>query len=566
MPPDDFEELGHRVVRAAYPDARHTGNPDSGADTLLPRFGDRGWDRAWQARRYRRAISWTKCEEALDKAVETYRISHYTFVFAGNLTNTQTTTFDRRLKSRHPGVAVDYWDLSELLARLDETPGGRRAARYFFGPSRDEQDQAWREAVALSGELNTGDDVLGRLRKLGSWLERRDDVFAYETRTWEVGQPQPATTDGTVMSKLEIDERVGSRVDARVRDPGAGEPPMPTVRVDFTPDEAGRRAFEALARSEKDNTPARLTEGFTVTFERLPDLWLDEVGVAQIPSELRLDPVLPDIPPIRAVLKAHCDRNPEVLEFEMHRVLLEGWRTAWRGHFGGLHVTFAVRPTPEGGGQGHLQFRYELRHGASAREELGAVRMVRALERSAAVSISRREHPEAAVTFDLPSQEEHEGIRALAAILESLILIEDFTTERIALPATIASDEAGLIVGIAQRIGSGAWPGLLVGDVVVPATETMVAALRQRGVSFRIHEELGVDLFGRRLWLGVLEYELRSFRVVRKGAPDGHVLLRPRTESARRVTGRLLRGNLRSLPVPDGWTASPAELRHQTGG
>ena len=98
-------------------------SPESAHREAVTREGG-GWSRAWQARRYGTGEThWRSCERAVDDAVAAYGVEWYTFAFPRNLSDSQTITF-RRARSGAPGVRVDYWDLSELLAQLDEESRG----------------------------------------------------------------------------------------------------------------------------------------------------------------------------------------------------------------------------------------------------------------------------------------------------------------------------------------------------------------------------------------------------------------------------------------------------------
>jgi hypothetical protein len=481
-----------------------------GRDTLLPRAGALGWTRAWQARRYSTGtVAWKRCEEALDVAVAAYAIEHYTFVFAHDLSHTGVKAFDKRLTTRHHGVTVDYWGVSELLARLDETREGRRVARSFFGPPQDEIDQQWREAVALGGELRNANDVLGRLRAMGSWLERRD-AYAYETHTWETDQPAWRITPGTVMSQRDVDENGTRRIDARLRDAGRDDIRPPEIRIDFTPDEAGQRAMQALARADASQSSARLTEGFTVTFEHLPELWADDEGVVQTPDELHLDPIQPPRKPRRFVLKIQTGEAPVVLDAAFEPCDLDDWRTAWRGQVGGLQITFAVRQPSAERAEGYLHFAYKLLDGASARTEHEAVNALLALQRPGTVTVADPRFPEADIRFSLRGGERDEQLHALAIILDAVVTIEDYTAERLPLPPAIDREQGNLIVQTAHLMRTEAFAGQIDDEYVMPATDDLLAGLNA-GAPFMVQAEKGIELFGRTVWLGFLEYVIRDY-------------------------------------------------------
>jgi hypothetical protein len=489
--------------------------------------------------------------------VAAYCIHHYTFVFAHDLSHTQTQAFDQRLRRRHAGVTADYWDLSELLSRLDESPEGRRVARFFFGAPQEDDHAAWREAVALgTSELSTVQDVVGRLRALGSWLARRDDRFAYESHTWEGDQPQPPVTTGTVMSQIELDETAGRRVDARVRDIGREEVTMPRVTVRFSPDEAGRQAHDAMQRAARNPAPLRLTEGFTVSYDDLPDLWADD-GRLDAPHELRMDPILPPLGPKRIALKVKTGGAPLVVDMVLQPSQLEDWRSAWRGSVGGFEVNFAVRPCGTRG-EGYLQFRYELADGASAREELIGVRAMLALQRPGQVAVQDAAHPDATVGFELTEQPADEQMRALAHLLDGIVAIEDYTGQRLPVPSIITAEDSRLVGSAAGLVRAEHFVGEIAGEYVLPEDHEIVMALSRPGAAPEIQEDHGIELFGRTLWLGHLVYVIRDYEVSRRAGSTCSVVLRPRTQEARRVQGVLRHGRIEETAVPEGVRSVPA--------
>jgi hypothetical protein len=455
-------------------------------------------------------------------------------------------------------VTVDHWGVSELLARLDETREGRRVARSFFGPPQDEIDQQWHEAVALGGELRNADDVLGRLRAVGTWLERRDDAFAYETHTWETDQPAWRVTPGTVMSQRDVDEHGTRRIDARLRDAGRHDIPPPEIRIDFTPDEAGQRAIKALARADASQSSARLTEGFTVTFEHLPELWAQDEGVVQTPDELHLDPIRAPCKSRRFVLKIETGEGPVVLDATFEPCDLDGWRTAWRGVIGGLQVTFAVRQPSAERAEGYLHFAYKLLDGASARTEHEAVNALIALQRPGAVTVADPRFPEADIRFSLPVGERDEQLHALALILDAVVTIENYTAERLPLPPTINREQGNLIVQTAHLVRAEAFDGQIDDEYVMPATDELLAALNA-GAPFMVQAEKGMEIFGRTVWLGFLEYVIRDYDVVTDETRAGCVLLRPCNADVMHVSGRLRPGKLTDMSVPSGLLSASVE-------
>ena len=457
MEPGDFEEIAHRLVRVTYPTSRHTGNPDSGADTLLPKDGARGWERAWQARRYGTDDNhWKLCEQALDNAVDTYKVTHYTFVFPKNLGDTATLAFDRRLKARHEGVTVDYWDMSELLAQFDETAAGRRIARSFFGPSREEFEQSLLAALASgNAQLKTAGDVMDRLRALATWLEINDPQYAYETHTWNADQVEAARNPGIVMSHYDIDERTGQRIDARLHD-DTNTDRLPSLTVEFDPTEAGRAASEAILDAERRNVSAVVTEGITVKMDGLPGLWVDQNGQPMRPAEFHVIPTLPNgLEPIDALVRAVTDDGPVTLDVTMEPVLVEGWHQTWRGTESGMTIEVSMRPREDGqeGTESRLHLAYALPGGVVARKALPGARFAEAASRATGIEIVPPDGDDLRIETD-PAPAD--GLRNLVTVIDAAATIEGWTGERIPMPERFADDGTiGALLAAAATIRAG---------------------------------------------------------------------------------------------------------------
>jgi hypothetical protein len=557
MDPDAFEHLGHRVVRAAHPTAEKTGNPDSGADSLLPRADGPGWERAWQARRYGAKIQWKQCEEALDRAIADWGIDHYTFIFVADLSGPQLARFNDRLRIHHPDKKVDWWGLAELLAQLDETAEGRRVARYFLGETKEEVEGKWREAVGLGGELHYASDLLGRLRAMGAWLDRQDHV-GFATHSWEGWQTEPPTADETFLSVLEIDEEGGrrTRLDAAARDTAPEDAPLAQLRVDFTPDEAGCRAADALGRAAAEGLAADLTSGVLFTWEVLPELLREYVGVTTT-GRLELRPLRLEVPVWRAFIRAETEDEMEVVDLDLEPVELEGYEVAWRGRYAALQLTVALRRRPEGGGQTYLNAQFGLTTTHSVRDQLRAARLYAALKRPGVMVIGDREQPERTLRLTLEGREEPgDQLPGLIATLDNLVVIEDWTGERFSLPESLSAEEAGTIAAAAHGIRVGGFPASIVGDVLWPANEEARAALAEPSV-LRFQQTFGFRLLGREVWLGYLDYAVRDYELIEDPEHPEHLRIRPLGEEGGEVAGRLHRGDPLTSPVPPPFTQVP---------
>lgn len=560
MPWEDFELQAHLLARAAYPypTVEKTASPDNGADTLLPKARGGGWSRAWQAKRHGGSIDWDDCVESLNRATKAYRVDHYTLVFPQNLTGLKLTTFNERLRDPNPTMTVDWWGLTELMYRLEDTVGGKRVQRFMWGPRREDEQLAWRDAMALGGELEGVDDLLGRLERLGSWLERRDDGrFAYASHTWQAGQSVPSVAPETFLTMATLGEAGGQRIDVSAG-ANAGEGPFAQMRVEFTANDEGRRAAELWERAERQGVAVDITSGVRVTWEVLPDLFEAHVG-RTTPATLQLKPLLPDVPPWRSYLRAETGGNLEVLDVSLELTDLGGWEVAWRGRFAGLTATLALRQRAEGGGEMMFNVNHELNSEDPAREQLQAMKWMQALYAPGTLVIGDRERPERKLNLTLNNEGGQDRLDGLIATIGALVAIEDWTGERFAVPEEMSPETAAWLGQLAGGIRAGGWPGVLVGDILVPDTPQYRDRLAKGNV-FRLHQEIGVQLLGREVWLGVLDFDLTDFELAESAEP-GKFIVRPKHEQGRRLTGRLRRGKLQDVPVPPGFSGSPAEHR-----
>jgi hypothetical protein len=551
LPPDDFEELVHRLVRVTYPTARHTGNPDKGADTLLPKSDEQGWERAWQARRYSTADShWKRCEEALDDAVKAYEITHYTFVFPRNLTGGPLQTFDKRLKTRRAGVTVDFWDLSEMLVQLDETAAGRRVARAFFGMSREEFDESMRAAIASgAADMKDGNDVMGRLQAVATWLELNGgSAWKYATSTWQTGVPEAPSAPGAVISRYEQGEHGHTRIDAFPAD-DVSKVVMPSVRIEFDPDEKGRAAHDALMDAERRNVSVSVSEGFAVIFEDMPSLWMDENGNPMRDVTLELTPTLPsDAKPIKGMIRAQTDDGPVTLDVTMEPVLREEWSLAWRVTISGLVVDFALRARPDGaeGVQAHLGFTHELLDTATVRAALPAVRFAEAASRAHTLEVV----PETGepMPFKVPKPVPANGLRGLVPALEAAEVVEEWTGEPLPISFVRDEEELSAVLMAANLIVAEEAQGSIAGARYVLGPEAKVLDGDPKELRLAVAEDVGISIGDREIWLGHLLWHIEG--VAWETEPDksgGVVLVAPEDVSS--IKGVLQRGKVPRPPA-----------------
>lgn len=559
---DDFEEFGHRVARAAYPAVQRTRAPDSGADSILPKEPGAGWTRAWQAKR-RKNIDWGDCERSLDKALSVYAVEHYTFIFPYDLSDGQLLKFNKRLRVPNPRKTIDWWGMTELVARLEETAHGRQVTRFFFGAPRAELEADWLAAQQLGGGPLVGvDDLMGRLSVLGAWLQRRQDgSFAYAESAWTVpeAQTQPAQAAFMTYSQHRPDGS-GSRIDVI---PGQHPPagPWAQLRVDFTPDEAGQNAALDLDWAEQRGAPVHITSGVLVTWELLPGALFDEHLGDTRSGELTLTPQTGPPPARDAFLRVEGPDGTEELDMHFEGIVLDGWELAWRGTHAGLTATVALRRLRGDKGETFFKVEHELTTTDPAREQLRALKMMRALYEKGTAVFGDHDKPH----FDLPVRLDEDDdpslVDGLLQTIGALVTIEDWTGEQMPVPPQMSAETAELLASTAVGIRQGGFAAVIVGDIVVPDDDVWKELRGASDRMFRMHEEIGIDVNGREIWLGVLDYDLRDF-TIRQSKEKGKLILRPKNKKARQVTGRLHRERrLVDVPVPEGFETTSAEHR-----
>jgi hypothetical protein len=198
---DDFEVLSYLVVLLEFRDAVRLRAPDLGADSALPAGANRTYKRCWQAKRFTGHVHWGQCVGSLDAAIANYKMPHYTFCFARDLTGGQEEQFKKRLARR--GVKVDYWGASRILGTLLGSTQGERIANHFY-PDPTRNAAALMQAFRAGGALDTGADAAERLTAVADWLASHDPFFAYPSYERETGMAGASLTPGAVIAIEEI--------------------------------------------------------------------------------------------------------------------------------------------------------------------------------------------------------------------------------------------------------------------------------------------------------------------------------------------------------------------------
>jgi hypothetical protein len=496
---DDFEALCFRLARLDASGVSATRAPDGGADALLAGPAGR-YQRAWQAKNHRRKIDWRKCRESLDRAVETYSISHFTFCFSVNLTSADRRQLDA-LRRLHPRVEIDEWGASELEARLSETDDGLRVARSFFEDPVESTEMITR-AVRAGGELRGTDQAVERLHAVGEYFDG-DAFFIYPITHYPEGVGPPSPPGTTISVEYTEDGRV-VRIDAVPRDAEAAErfPTRMQVRL------SGADA-EQLERARLRGESLHLKRGADVTMRSLPPAFAHEEG-RTFEAELWVD-FTPD--PWTAEFRVSTADREESLRVTMEPAHAPpDWDRACEGRFGGLTISLLARLTE---GRERVGVRWKHRSdGSPAREQLKALRFLATMHDDGEFVMCECEGGRRLLGG--PNKDTAVDVRvpALITLLTDVVTIEDWIGADLCVPAEISAEEIETIAWAAEaiRAGRSRFTGTfeLVGDVeVLPQIEN--------GKDMEIGEDWVVEIFGEKLGLGRRTVHFRPL-VVHRGA------------------------------------------------
>jgi len=530
---EDFEEVCFLIVQLKHRDAFATANPDRGADVLLPR-DEGGYRRAWQAKRHTGQIRWGKCRDSLARAREEWDPDHYTFCFARDLTVGQLRKFDAEFRTdagRRP--RVDFWNHTELVRRLLGSDEGGRILRRFFEDPEDALEVA-REMVAAGGELETGIDVLDRLRPIGEFLRGRDPYFSYATRTSEIGGSAPTPPAERAFSIERTRDGVTEAIDASPRMEEAIARYGPALRLTFG---EGPRAQEAYRRVAEGLERGRAVEvaGVEVTFTRLPAAFENLVGHPLLDQVVTLEPqrLLPL--PWAAHVIVESDLGREELDFDLQPLAesVADWDDGLVGESAGVLMRMLFRWREDGGAINVHWSR--VRRRLPPRKELAALRFLRALLGRGEARVADREGDRDALVYPTRAQDLPEDAAALIALLEDVVLIEDWAGEEIQLPEEIQPADFRDVAIVAQSLRNGGHE-IRLDNLELTVNEAGVAALR-RGEEIVSDSGVSARVFGRSVELGRSRYTLRDYKLtaVRQVDGDYEVRLEPVDEEASRL-------------------------------
>jgi hypothetical protein len=524
---DDFDELTYRLIMLEHPRAVKMAAPDGGLDTLLPLPGRDGYSRGWQAKRYTGNISWSKCKESLDRAVEQYGIEQLTFCFARNLTVNHEKLFVKHLVGRHAGVTVDYLNASALTARLTQTDEGQRVARHFFG-DRDALARIER-AQRAGGALASESDARERSLAVGEFMASSDPYFSYPTAQGEVGLPMPAAPAQTVMSVEHTRGAITVRTDAIPRDAEAMKRYGPRGQLIFSANDAGRRALRALQRALTQGGEVEIdSSGVSARWDQLPPMFAEMVGET-VEGKVKIVVGAPmSLWPAR--ITADTDRGAAAIDLDLAaQDSEEDWEFLLSGSNAGLTFTIRGRWDPVAE-RGEVNMTWtHTRDDSPAREQAPVLAFLKALHGSGTLRIEDRSGRRPSVEQKLRSSQESQGLSDLLWLFEAVALIEERAQATVRIPESISGQDAQALALVAQCVRDG-------GQEVTFRSMEFVSApdgplLSEKEITdVSVHQQLDARVLGQVVPLGKTITELPPLRIVHREpaseGPPGHLRLR----------------------------------------
>jgi hypothetical protein len=551
-----FEDLVARLVRLEFERAFKTAaTRDGGADMVLPREGDHGYERCWQSKHFPKAINWGECTASLAAARKHWDPEHYTFVFPRELTVGEQQTFDRHFRGPEDDITVDYWNGEELQFRLCGSQKGQRVAHTFFDDVELARERTY-QAIEAGGRLDTPEDVLDRGLNLGRSMAR-DAYFAYPMAIHEVDVQGTGVAPGTVMSVIRSDGTASSRVDIVPLDEEAMERYGPQFEMRPTDDDAGKAAAGRLQEALRSGASVEIEQGLDVTTTRMPPAFEYLVGDRLTPGIVRVGPaerVRRKAAPWLARLRAVSDEGTASLDVLLRQRddVPEGWDDAFNGEVGGLSATLLFRHRGAGG-ELRWGFRYS-RDRSPVREQLAAMTFLRAAGGTGELVLGIGERADAPrLRFTTTVEPVSDGARALLAFLEDLRVIEEWADVAFSLPDDISAQAARRAAVVAQLVRN---RGRSLTWSTFEMTVTHARPLRFGGV-VRVEFEIGAEVLGRVVDLGYLQLELTDYVLVSDepaSKPTGYrtVRLEPRDEASAQVFQRLVKEKTKGTRRPPG--------------
>jgi hypothetical protein len=522
---ENFEDLCVLVILMEHPAAERIRAPDGGADVVLASATAPGkFDRCWQVKRFTGQISWSKCEESLDRACEKFAPSHYTFMFARDLTQPMRRRFTERLEIRHPGVKVDYIGAAGIVSKLLSSSQGERIANRFYADATANGAAlmaALRAVAAAGGPLETADDVASRLAAIAEFLDKQDPYFEYGMSTRPRSVPPPVVPGSVLARETLLGESV-ERIDVFPRNTDALGQFAPSMQIVFEDSARGRAAAEELESVLLHGGDLELSAGAWAEFTRLPKLFESDVGG-------RLEGVRIIVPQeaisARLMIRTHERTISRDIELVRRRPP-NGWDACMAASLSGAELEIALRRKKSGGGQG--RFNWKLLPAASNRDRLGALEVTVAIAQPGTLAIERRADGVDLFREDLRKRRLPAWVTSLQTVLAAVVDIEEWIGNVVTLPEHLSRDDLRDLGEIASIVrGRGSKMRFESVDLSIPPEKFAWGAERY---GLRIEQQVSHELFGEVIDLGFLVGELEAVATV--GAPDEDGNLPVRLEPA----------------------------------
>lgn len=283
------------------------------------------------------------------------------------------------------------------------------------------------------------------------------------------------------------------RIDAVPRDEIAAREFAPQVRVGFTDDKEGERAAELFHAAVARGRRVSISQGAVVTFEQLPPAFREHVG-KPIAGSIDLKP---NIPPWHLEMKATTTTGNEALDLTLvaSDEPPEEWDIAFEGSFGGLvvQVMLAWR-----GDHGEMQVNWRHALDSSpARDQVKALRFLVALLGKGELSFRSGEDGRRIFRHPTEPDEIDERTKALLALLEDVVSIEDWAGVEISVPKEITEAEVRVISLTAACIRDRRMPVKWEKASMVGSAEALPRLMPGKGIA--IEQMLGVEIFGQEI-------------------------------------------------------------------
>ncbi len=420
LTPDQFEVLAFLLAREEFPGTVHIRQNDYGLDA---RLADRQGKtvRGWQAKRFTGPIAWSQCQDSARRAIAFWRPVRMTFVFPKILSGSEQDQFREQLIERFPLIALDWWDATEVEARMRDTPGGQRAADWLF--SNPEADaEAMRRALAVGGELSNAAQAAERIAEVQRFIGR-DPHLQFVTIASEEGVPQPPPAEPTILSMEATIAGHRIRFDGSERYPGAAADAGLGGTLFFDTDEEGTQALAAFERISREGGTMEASSGITADFGRVPLGLRGLMPEGRVTGSFQITASTEPLasPQIPVLLRAG--------DTELGLVLgagdaTDGWDFTLAGSAGGLDVTLPMRKRDD---TVDMTLRWHWRLGeGDAIEQLLAAQIVLAAYRSSDIDMlaTTEDRVVAVASMHLPDDAEHH-----IADLESICRYLEYAAE-----------------------------------------------------------------------------------------------------------------------------------------